>query len=240
MSALRARLQAEAFKPGWLGFVLSPVFIIRRGLYLAISRSAPELRGRILDFGCGSKPYEPLFVNADCYVGCDIQVSGHVHSDSRVDVFYDGKRLPFGDRCFDAVVSFETFEHVFNLPTVLAEINRVTRADGHLLISLPFAWGEHEEPYDFARYTSFGIDSVLRDAGYEVRSSIKTTSYLLAVFQLLIAYVSSQLAPRGWRHYVVQLLVVFPLTLLAHLLNAILPKRDQFFCNLVVLARKVR
>lgn len=240
MNSLRARLRREAFNPGWLGLIVNPVYIIRRGLLLAIRAIAPELKGKILDFGCGSKPYESLFVNADSYVGCDIQVSGHAHGDSRVDVFYDGRHLPFDDQAFDAVVSFETFEHVFNLPVVLAEINRVTRLDGQLLISMPFAWGEHEQPFDFARYTSFGISSVLQDAGYEVQRLTKTTSYLLAVFQLLISYISSQLAPRGLRHYIVQLLVVFPLNLLAHGLNALLPKREQFFCNLVVLARKVR
>ena len=106
--------------------------------------------------GCGSKPYENLFVHADKYIGCDVEVSGHNHSDSKIDYFFDGKKLPFSDGTFDAVVSFEVFEHVFNLPEILTEINRVTKEKGTLLISIPFAYGEHEIPYDFARYTSFG------------------------------------------------------------------------------------
>ena len=106
---------------------------------------------RVLDFGCGSKPYENLFINIDEYVGCDIEVSGHDHLDSKIDYFFDGKNLPFIDDRFDSVVSFEVFEHIFNLPEILKEINRVTKTSGNILISVPFAWGEHEVPYDFAR-----------------------------------------------------------------------------------------
>lgn len=240
MRSLTARVRREAFQPSWLGLLLSPVFILRRGLYIRIAAIAPGLHGRILDFGCGSKPYENLFVNAQQYLGCDIKTSGHRHADSRIDVFYDGKSLPFADTHFDAVVAFETFEHVFNLAEVLKEINRVTRKSGQLLMSVPFAWGEHEEPYDFARYTSFGITRVLNDAGYEIVEMNKTTSFVLAAAQLCIGYLASNVAPCGKAFYVFQLLLFFPMTVLAHLFDVLLPKRYQYYCNLVVLARKVR
>ena len=54
--------------------------------------------------------------------------------------------MPFSDGRFDSVVSFEVLEHVFNLPQILQEINRVTKDSGLFLISVPFAWGEHEAP----------------------------------------------------------------------------------------------
>ena len=70
--------------------MISPVYFIRDGLYRNIASLAPRLSGDILDFGCGSKPYESLFVNASSYVGVDVQVSGHDHTDSRIDA----ERLP--------------------------------------------------------------------------------------------------------------------------------------------------
>ena len=188
ISSLKKRLRKEAFITSSLSIVINPVYIIRNGLYKAISNIAPNITGNVLDFGCGSKPYESLFVNANSYVGVDIEVSGHNHKDSKVDYFYDGKILPFNDAIFDAIVCFEVFEHVFNIEEVLAEIHRVLKPNGQLLISIPFAWDEHEIPYDFARYTSFGITHILNKNNFEVVKLTKTTTYILAVFQMLIAY----------------------------------------------------
>jgi SAM-dependent methyltransferase len=235
---LRAKARRESFHPTWLSAIVSPDYIIRRGLFLAVSQLAPSVSGRILDFGCGSRPYESLFLNAAEYVGVDLQATGHDHIDSKVDVFYDGKTLPFRDADFDAVVSFEVFEHVFNLPEVLREIHRVTKESGHLLISIPFAWNEHEVPYDYARYTSFGISDLLRKNGYDVIDLRKTTTYLLATGQIFIGYLT-HLAPRAriLRGFF-QILFICPCTLATLALNAILPKRYEYFCNCVVLARR--
>lgn len=235
---VRARIREESFRPGWLGLLFNPAHIIRGRLWKAISKSAPYVKGNVLDFGCGSKPYEHLFTAASSYVGVDIEISGHQHQESKIDFFYDGKSLPFQDGQFDAVVSFEVFEHVFNITEILSEIWRVTRESGLLLISVPFAWQEHEVPYDFARYTSYAVSHLLRANGYEVLSLTKTTTSVLAICQLFIAYLES-IAPRnrfGW--YLFLLFVSFPCTVMAYTLNAVLPKRHEIFSNEVVLARK--
>jgi SAM-dependent methyltransferase len=236
---LRDRVRRESFQPTALSTIFAPTYIIRRGLFLAIKALGSTLSGKILDFGCGSKPYESLFPCATSYIGVDLVDTGHDHCDSRVDVFYDGKALPFENGDFDGVVSFEVFEHVFNLPDVLKEINRVTKDSGYLLISIPFAWPEHEQPYDFARYTSFGIVRLLKDVGYEVIETRKTTTYLLAVFQLFIAYLT-QVAPKNrFIRYLRQIGIIFPCILVAYALNEILPRRYEYYCNAVVLARKI-
>jgi SAM-dependent methyltransferase len=220
-----------------LSALIGSSFISRRGLYRAIKDMAPSISGSVLDFGCGSKPYEALFTKANGYIGVDLETTGHDHVDSKVDVYYDGRALPFETDQFDAVVSFEVFEHVFNLTEVLAEISRVTKESGLLLISIPFAWPEHEVPYDFARYTSFGIAHVLKNSGYQVIEIRKTTTHVLAVFQMFMDYLA-QLGPRSWIRPVLQLIVIAPTTLVAYLLNAILPKSYAYFCNTVVLVRK--
>lgn len=233
------RLRREAFITSPLGIVISPVYFIRDGLYKNISALAPRLGGDILDFGCGSKPYESVFVNATSYVGVDIQVSGHNHKDSRIDVFYDGKTLPFRDSHFDAVVCFEVFEHVFNIDELLREIGRVLKPNGQLLISVPFAWDEHEVPYDFARYTSFGIKHVLESNGLQVVEIRKTTTYVLAMCQVFIAYLTRYVLPKNKIiARLFQLILIFPLNLLSLLLNFVLPKRYEYYSNNVVLAKK--
>lgn len=239
LKALKARLRREQFLTTPLALVFNPFYIIRNGLHSTIARLAPALKGDILDFGCGSKPYESLFTAADSYVGVDIQVSGHDHAGSKVDFYYDGTTLPFADARFDVVVCFEVFEHVFNLPDVLAEIRRVLKPGGQVLVTVPFAWDEHEVPYDFARYTSFGIRHVFNTNGFECLKVEKTTTYVQALGQLFAAYLVQHVLPKGRvLGYLSQVAVVFPLNAVTLLLNALLPKRYEYFCNSVVLSRR--
>lgn len=239
LEALKNRLRREEFLITPLSIVINPAYIIRNGLFKSISNIAPTIKGDILDFGCGSKPYESLFKNAKSYVGVDIKVSGNNHENSKIDFFYDGKNLPFPSDHFDAVVCFEVFEHVFNIEEVLVEIRRVLKPGGLLLVSIPFAWDEHEIPYDFARYTSYGIKHIFQNNKFEVVELEKTTTYVLAVCQMFIAYLVQYALPKGryWRQ-LSQLVVIFPLNIFSILLNALLPKRYEYFCNSVVLSKK--
>jgi SAM-dependent methyltransferase len=239
MSDLKKRLQREMFLVKPWSILINPFFIIRRGIYRGIEKHAPSMSGKILDVGCGSKPYEELFTSANSYVGIDLEQTGHDHENSKVDVYYDGSTIPFPDSNFDGVVCFEVFEHIFNLEEVLSEIRRVTKQNGKLLVTLPFAWDEHEQPYDFARYTSFGIRHILEKAGFHVESVFKTTTYVEALAQLTIAYISQHIGPKNLALAAVfQLLIVFPLTVLALFTKTFLPKRNELFCNLVVVATR--
>ena len=49
-------------------------YFIRKGLYKKIKQYAPELQGKLMDFGCGSKPYQSLFTNAAEYIGVDFRL----------------------------------------------------------------------------------------------------------------------------------------------------------------------
>ena len=239
MQRIRGRINREKFNPGLIGLVANPFYLIRRPLHAQIARLSTRVRGRVLDFGCGSKPYRHLFAHADEYVGLDIEQSGHDHKNSQVDVFYDGTIIPFEDGRFDAAVAFEVFEHVFNLDEVLGEIRRVLRPDGLLLISLPFAWDEHEQPYDFGRYTSFGLRHVLERNGFDVVELVKSGNYVSAVWQLWVAYLHQRVSPRAKAlKLVFQLGIVAPVTLAGLLASKVLPRSDQLYSNLVVLARK--
>lgn len=209
------------------------------GLFKNIKLVAPSIKGNILDYGCGSKPYEHLFKHAKSYIGVDINMSGHDHWDSKVDCYFDGANLPFKNKGFDAIVSFEVFEHVFNLPEILMELNRVLDDDGILAITIPFAWEEHEIPYDYARYTMYGMISELKKAGFQMVSTKKTTTYIMAISQLLILYILKNLSPKNRiLKKVIQLIVIFPITLTTLILNKILPEKYDYYLNCLYIAKK--
>ena len=86
----------EIVKPSLLGIFINPFYFIKKGLYRGVASNKTYMKGKLLDFGCGSKPFKELFDVTD-YIGLDIEVSGHPHKNSQVDVFYNGKTIPFED-----------------------------------------------------------------------------------------------------------------------------------------------
>lgn len=138
-----------------------PAYLTRRRLYEGITRQAGRMTGKMLDFGCGSKPYKSLFTNVQQYVGLDFENLGHSHANEQIDFFYDGKNIPFSDETFDSVFTSEVFEHVFNLEQIIPEIYRVIKKGGNILITCPFAICEHETPNDYARYSSYGLKHLM-------------------------------------------------------------------------------
>jgi SAM-dependent methyltransferase len=229
------------FQPGFASLVANPFYLIRRGLYRAIQKYAPTLSGRVMDFGCGSKPYVKLFTRATEYIGVDVEVTGHNHRNSNVDVYYRGNSLPFPNEHFDCIFSSEVFEHIFDLQEILCELARVLRPGGTLLITVPFLWAEHEVPYDFARYSSFGIAYLLRKHGFEIVEQEKTLGYFLACVQIFTVYLHLHVFPRNrYLRALLDTLVVFPIHSAALLLNMVLPYKDDLYMNNIVLAKRAK
>jgi len=238
MDILRRIYTKEMFIPSLLGIFINPFYFIRRGLYKGIISNKKYLKGRLLDFGCGSKPYKNL-LDVKEYIGLDIEESGHSHKNEQVDVYYDGKTIPFDDNNFDSVFSSEVLEHIFNLEQILNELHRVIKPGGYMLITLPFIWEEHEIPYDFARYTSFGITHLLKNSGFEIITIEKTTNYVETIFQTWNAYVRRFVFPSN-RLLKVCMTPIFiaPITILGILFSKILPDNKDFYLSNIIIARK--
>lgn len=111
------------------------------------------------------------------YIGCDVYDSGHDNNDKKVDVFYDGYTLPFESESFDTVLTTQVLEHVQHFDEVFKELVRVLKKDGIFIITVPFIGEEHEKPYDFRRFTSFGIKNIFEKYDIELLEIKKSTNY---------------------------------------------------------------
>jgi len=238
-NALNKYYNRQSFHPDFLSIFINPFYIIRKGMIRLLRRKAILLKGKMIDFGCGLKPYRELFTYVDEYVGVDIENEAHSHEKEKIDVFYDGKSIPFPDAYFDSLFSSEVFEHVFNLEEILSELNRVLKKDSLVLITVPFVWDEHEIPFDFGRYSSYGIRHLLEKAGFEVMAVEKNGNAVAVLHQLLIVYFRNLLfGGNKYLNMMINFLFLSPLTILGIISSAVLPKNKKLYFNNVVLAIK--
>lgn len=231
------RWAREQFRPGWLGVLVNPFFFARRGLLRELRPLLGGLSGEVLDVGCGRKPYRD-FVAAERYVGLDID-SPVTRELGVADVFYDGRKFPFPDGSFDGVLCSQVFEHVFNPEEFLQEIHRVLRPGGRLVLAVPFVWDEHEQPHDFARYSSFGLKALLERNGLAVEAHRRSVADSRVLFQLAAAYLYKVTDTRlKWLRLLVQLFLIAPVTLAGVILGCVLPGNRDLYLDNIVAARR--
>ena len=222
-------------------WLFDPIFLTRIRLEAALrSVIAPLTAGvsKCLDVGCGDRPYEYLF-KPGSYTGIDVQDSGRPSNMKQPDYFYDGKSFPFENEIFDFVISTQVLEHVPNPLDILNEMARVCKLGGRVVLSLPFVYPEHEVPFDYFRFTRYGIESLLKTAGFRVESMHTDTSAIETMAIMLNVYIMQNLVPgiKGISR-IYSLFICFPIQIIAIGLSKILPDNDQIYLNLVIHAKK--
>jgi SAM-dependent methyltransferase len=241
LKILNTYYRKQLFKPGIISILINPFYFTRLRLYHAIRQYAGNFKGRILDLGCGLKPYKHLFTGATEYIGVDIDNPGHDHSKEEVDVYYDGKNIPFDNKSFDCVFFSEVLEHVFNPDHIITDIHRVLKDNGNLMITTPFIWDEHEVPNDYCRYTSFGIRHLLEKNGFRVNEYKKTGHFIEVLSQLIILYLYRLLYTQNkYLNLFINALFIAPFTILGIFFSGILPRKRSIYLNNIVIAQKNR
>lgn len=238
MSIFTKHRKDNYFDPGKAGLILNPAYLMRRGLAEAIRIETSNVRGRLLDFGCGERPYEKFF-QVDEYIGLDIEVSGHPNGCKKPDIYYDGSKIPLPSESVDYVFSAEVFEHVFNAQELFLEIHRVLKPGGTFLLTCPFVWPLHEEPYDFARYTPYALQAKLSKVGFcdiEIR---KKGHAVEAILQMSLNYMHEHLLPRNRLiNSILSAVYCTCLNLAGRLLSQLLPSSSSLYLSNIVVTKK--
>ncbi len=168
-------------------------------LKICLRRAAPRAHGRLLDVGCGDKAFEALFTPfVESYTGVEHQaVFESTQASQRTakpDVLYDGKRLPFDAASFDTVLSTSVLEHTPDPAALIAEMARVLKPDGTVILTTPFAFRLHEEPYDYYRFTPYGLAAMLERVGLHIVDTQAFGSVWSVVGHKLNSYLAFRLA----------------------------------------------
>jgi SAM-dependent methyltransferase len=132
---------------------------IERVVSIALRETAQK-PPRVLDVGCGNKPY------ADLFKGCDYQGMDREATDGDPDIIGDVTSIPVGSGTMDIVFSTQVIEHVPDPQAMVRECHKILRRGGFLILTGPFYWPLHEEPRDYHRFTRYGFDNLLSNAGF--------------------------------------------------------------------------
>lgn len=119
----------------------------------------------ILDAGSGDAPYKSLFRHAK-YESADFEKLNKPYG--KTTYVCDLKSIPVKEGRFDFIIFNQVLEHIPEPKLVLHELNRVLKQGGEMLYTGPLFYEEHEQPYDFYRYTQFGLRYLFNATGFEI------------------------------------------------------------------------
>lgn len=126
-------------------------------------------RGRLADLGCGRAPLYLLYARHVSETVC-VDWAESLHANPHLDHIVDLNRpLPFDDASFDTLILSDVLEHVAEPLGLWSEMARVLAPGGSVLLNVPFLYGIHEAPYDYARYTEHALRRFAQGCGLTVR-----------------------------------------------------------------------
>lgn len=122
----------------------------------------------ILDLGAGECRYRFFFEKCN-YISVDFGKGDAGWDYSSLDLIGDITRLDFiKDESVQYVLNTVVLEHINEPGQLLSHISRILQPGGKLFLYVPFVGGEHQVPYDYYRYTSYGLRHLCERAGLTV------------------------------------------------------------------------
>ena len=151
-----SRLHRNRKPHNWLVYNINDRFLLKHSHFF---------RGCVYDLGCGEKPYEKFILEtANHYIGVDWSNTPHL---LKADIIADlNKALPIESGVADAVISISVLEHLCEPQVMLSEAFRILKPGGSIVLQVPWQWWIHESPYDFYRYTPYGLKYLFEKVGF--------------------------------------------------------------------------
>ncbi len=143
-------------------------WLIHRTMRQTMDKVKEMVSGKLLDVGCGNKPYASIFeTRVQQYIGLE---KGHERYE-RADVWGDVLALPIRDQTCGTVLCNQVLEHVPQPQLAIDEMARVLRPGGYLILTAPHIWGLHEVPHDYFRFTPYGLRHLAEKSGLTVHTT---------------------------------------------------------------------
>jgi SAM-dependent methyltransferase len=152
---------------------------------------AQDVRGlRVLDVGCGDRPYEELLSGAAEIVGFDVPGNPHADLHGSIDA------IPVEEASFDVVLCLQVLEHVPDPAAAVRELRRVVKPGGRVFLSTHGVYPFHPNPDDLWRWTHDGLERLFCANGEWSSVTVRPGAGTAATVAMLVAHVIDLLAKR--------------------------------------------
>lgn len=192
------------------------------------------LNGVVLEIGAGTNYLKNAFENrCNDWISLDYNIIS-----TSIDVQADGQQLPFKDNIANLIICIDVLEHVPHPDKMISELQRVLKKDGVLILSTPFFFYLHGSPFDFYRFSKYGLSIILEENGFKVNEiqpiagAISTFGILLTIFIVKVFNFSK---------YLLKILLIinkFMQKIIIVPLDKIIDKEKRFAQGHIVIAKK--
>lgn len=206
--------------------ILHPQYFLKSYEHLAVLELKKRANGTLVDIGCGRQIYKKeLIGKVNKYIGIDHpDVSKKYFDKEMPDVFADAENLPFKNNFCDTASMISVLEHLPDPGKALKEAARILKPKGILVLITVQCYPLHDSPYDFFRYTRFGLKKLLGDAGFKVKLVKPIGNYPILAGQFVNVYMLKKIKvglAKGVFPKTISILAILPVYILCVVSNII-------------------
>ncbi|MBB1072986.1 methyltransferase domain-containing protein [Rhodoferax sp. 4810] len=154
----------------------------------------------VLDAGAGQKRFEPFFTESN-YLTLEhpsgIAMKGMAHISYDYVCELDGDNFLPSDNSIDLIYSHSVLEHIERPEKFFANAIKCLKQSGRLFLNVPFMYLEHETPYDFNRFTRYGLKSRLEEAGFRILKLLPSSNSIEGTTAFILDGIINDAQSRG-------------------------------------------
>ncbi len=149
---------------------IHPQYIIKGYGETAIRFSIKYAKGTLVDIGCGRMPYrQKLISQVNKYIGIDHPKTSTLYKGQmKPDIYADATKIPLESNYCDTAILLMVAEHLPEPQKALIEVNRILKKSGVLILSTVQNYPVHDPPYDYQRFTKYGLMNLLANSNFKI------------------------------------------------------------------------
>lgn len=171
--------------------LLELIFLDRFLIRKEIRKLQGDVRGILLDIGCGRQPYRSEFRNISGYIGIDR---------TNADIAHDLSEYPYplNDKAANWLLCTQVVDDFPDRKAFVQEMYRLLANNGSLILSASFVWELHDLPHDYGRPTPEGLRRLLEDNGFELMDLKSLGNSLVTLGQVININLLNIMARCSW------------------------------------------